>query len=192
VVARWESPDLDTMLGDMLEFSTNLTAEVMGLTASHARGLRVETLAQSAVAMNRWAQSALGIEVGLQDHSGLNDDSRVAAREMVLALVTGGRSIAGLLKTITLTDADGEALVAPPGTVVAKTGTLNFVSCLAGQIRTERGADLSFAIFSAEPERRAEAIAQGDEVPDGSRDWASRARRLQQDLLQRWAVSYPA
>jgi D-alanyl-D-alanine carboxypeptidase/D-alanyl-D-alanine-endopeptidase (penicillin-binding protein 4) len=192
VVARWDSPDLDTMLGDMLEFSTNLTAEVLGLTASLARGLRIETLAQSAAALNRWARSALGVEVALHDHSGLGDDSRVAAREMVLALVTGGRSIAGLLKDITLTDADGDALAAPPGSVVAKTGTLNFVSCLAGQIRTARGADLTFAIFSAEPDRRAQAIAEGDEVPNGSRDWASRARRLQQDLLQRWAVTYPA
>jgi D-alanyl-D-alanine carboxypeptidase/D-alanyl-D-alanine-endopeptidase (penicillin-binding protein 4) len=76
--------------------------------------------------------------------------------------------------------------------VEAKTGTLNFVNCLAGTVRTGRGADLAFAIFSAEPERRARAIASADEVPDGSREWARRARRLQQVLLQRWAVAYPA
>jgi D-alanyl-D-alanine carboxypeptidase/D-alanyl-D-alanine-endopeptidase (penicillin-binding protein 4) len=189
VVARWESPDLDTMLGDMLEFSTNLTAEVLGLQASLSRGLAPVTLAESAAALDRWARGALGAEVALRDHSGLGDASRVAAREMVLAMVMGGRGIAGLMKTIPLTNEDGDALQPQPGLVTAKTGTLNFVSCLAGQVRTARGADLAFAIFSAEPERRAAAIAAGDEVPSGSRGWASDARRLQQVLLQRWALA---
>jgi D-alanyl-D-alanine carboxypeptidase/D-alanyl-D-alanine-endopeptidase (penicillin-binding protein 4) len=191
VVARVESPDLDTMLRDMLEYSTNLTAEVLGLRASQARGLAPVTLAESAGAQNRWVARELGAEVALHDHSGLGDDSRVAAREMVLALVAAGAPLAGLMKLIPLTDAEGEALEPQPATVTAKTGTLNFVSCLAGHVRTPAGADLAFAIFSAEPERRAEAIAVGDEVPEGARGWASRARRLQQDLLQRWAVAYP-
>ncbi len=202
-VALWESAPLDDLLADMLEYSTNLAAEVMGLSASLARGLRPVTLEQSAAAMDRWARAELGVELALRDHSGLGGDSRVSAREMVLAMVVGGRSIAGLLKHIVLTDAEGEELAAPPGTVVAKTGTLNFVSSLAGQIAAGPGAGalatgggqgshLAFAIFSAEPDRRADAIAEGDEVPEGSRDWAHRARRLQQVLLQRWAVAYPA
>lgn len=192
VVARWESPPLDPMLADMLEHSTNITAEVLGLRASRARGIEVQTLAQSAGAFDRWARKALGVEVALRDHSGLSDASRVAAREMVLALLAGGQGITGLMKRIVLTDAEGEALVPQPGEVAAKTGTLNFVSCLAGQLWTARGAGLVFAIFSANPERRAEAIASGEEVPEGVRAWAGEARRLQQVLLQRWAVAYPA
>jgi D-alanyl-D-alanine carboxypeptidase/D-alanyl-D-alanine-endopeptidase (penicillin-binding protein 4) len=192
VVARWESPALDRMIGDMLEYSTNITAEALGLSASRAGGAQALTLAQSAAAMGQWARGALGAGVALQDHSGLSDASRVAAREMVLALVAGGRGITGLMKRIALTDEAGEPLAVQPGVVEAKTGTLNFVNCLAGTVRTGRGADLAFAIFSAEPERRARAIASADEVPDGSREWARRARRLQQVLLQRWAVAYPA
>ena len=192
VIAGRQSPEIDRLLGDMLEFSTNITAEALGLAASQARGLRVGTLAESAAALNRWARESLGVEVALRDHSGLGDASRVAAREMVLAMVAGGREIAPLMRQITLTDEEGEALRPQPGVVEAKTGTLNFVSCLAGTLRTARGADLAFAIFSAEPERRARAVAAGDEVPEGSRGWASRARRLQQVLLQRWATAYPA
>lgn len=192
VVAGRESPGLDRMLGDMLEFSTNITAEALGLAASQAQGLRVETLEQSAAALNRWARTALGVEVALRDHSGLGDASRVAAREMVLAMVAGGREIAPLMRRITLTDDNGDPLQPQPGTVEAKTGTLNFVSCLAGRLQTGRGGEVAFAIFSAEPERRARAVAAGDEVPDGARGWASRARRLQQVLLQRWATAYPA
>ncbi len=37
--------------------------------------------------MNRWARDELGVEMALRDHSGLGGDSRVAAREMVLAMV---------------------------------------------------------------------------------------------------------
>ena len=191
-VARWESPPLDRMLAEMLEYSTNITAEVLGLRASLARGLRPQTLAQSAGAQVRWAREALGVEVALKDHSGLNDDSRLAAREMVLALVGGGRQVAGLMKRIEMTDAEGEPLVPQPAEVAAKTGTLNFVSCLAGRLRNRRGADLAFAIFSAEPERRARAIASGEEVPDGVPEWAASARRLQQVLLRRWAAGWPA
>jgi D-alanyl-D-alanine carboxypeptidase/D-alanyl-D-alanine-endopeptidase (penicillin-binding protein 4) len=180
------------MLAEMLEYSTNITAEVLGVRASQARGAAVQTLAQSADAQGRWVREALGVEVALKDHSGLNDDSRLAAREMVLALVGGGRQVAGLMKRIEMTDAEGEPLVPQPAEVAAKTGTLNFVSCLAGRLRTARGADLAFAIFSAEPERRARAIASGEEVPDGVPEWAAGARRLQQVLLRRWAAAWPA
>ena len=192
VLARWESPPLDRMIGEMLEFSTNITAEALGLRASRARGAGAQTLAQSAAAMGHWARGALGAGIALEDHSGLSDASRMAAREMVLALVAGGRGIAGLMKRIPLTDAEGEPLALQPGVVQAKTGTLNFVNCLAGTIRTGRGADLAFAIFSAEPDRRARAIASAEEVPEGAREWARQARRLQQVLLQRWAAAYPA
>jgi D-alanyl-D-alanine carboxypeptidase/D-alanyl-D-alanine-endopeptidase (penicillin-binding protein 4) len=174
----------------MLEYSTNITAEALGLSASLARGLQVGTLAESAAAQSRWLRETLGVEVALQDHSGLGDDSRVAAREMVLALVGGGRGVGPLMKQIVLTDEEGDVLAAQPAVVRAKTGTLNFVSCLAGQVTLPGGRGLAFAIFSAEQERRAEAIAAGEEVPRGSREWARAARRLQQVLLQRWAAAY--
>jgi D-alanyl-D-alanine carboxypeptidase/D-alanyl-D-alanine-endopeptidase (penicillin-binding protein 4) len=192
VVARWESPPLDQVIADMLDYSTNITAEVLGLRASQAKGLAPGTLAQSAGALGRWARGALGVEVALHDHSGLSDDSRVAPREMVLALVAGGGAVAALMKRIEMTDAEGEPLVPQPAEVAAKTGTLNFVNCLAGRLRTARGADLAFAIFSAEPGRRAQAITSGEEVPQGTPEWAAEARRMQQVLLRRWAAAWPA
>ena len=111
---------------------------------------------------------------------------------MVKTLVAAGPTgqLRGLMKDIVLTDAKGDALPNPPATVVAKTGTLNFVSALAGYIRTTGGADLSFAIFCADPFSRAAALLSADEVPDGVRDWNHRAKRLQQELLQRWSAVY--
>jgi len=189
-VARLQSDRMSVLLRDMLNFSTNLTAEVLGLTATAARGGNASGLAASARAMTGWARQALGVEARFVDHSGLGDASRISAAQMVRALVAAGPdgALRALLKDIPLTDADGKPLRNPPAQVVAKTGTLNFVSALAGYLRTAGGRDLVFAIFTVDPDRRARAIAAQDEVPEGARGWNQRARRLQQQLLQRWGA----
>jgi D-alanyl-D-alanine carboxypeptidase/D-alanyl-D-alanine-endopeptidase (penicillin-binding protein 4) len=76
--------------------------------------------------------------------------------------------------------------------VVAKTGTLNFVSGLAGYMSTPQARDIVFAIFAADVDRR-EAIPRAQrEGPPGARPWANRARTLQRALLARWGQSYDA
>jgi len=139
--------------------------------------------------MNDWLREVTGAGVSLVDHSGLGSASRVAASEMALVLASHGvmERLRPLMKNIALTGANGEALDLPPALVRAKTGTLNFVSALAGYSRTLAGADLAFAYFSADLEARAEAD-EDDEIPAGSRDFLARSRRLQQVLLQRWGL----
>jgi D-alanyl-D-alanine carboxypeptidase/D-alanyl-D-alanine-endopeptidase (penicillin-binding protein 4) len=78
-----------------------------------------------------------------------------------------------------------------PVTVMAKSGTLNFVSGLAGHVTPPApGRALVFAIFSGDPERR-DAVPVGlREDPEGSSAWTKRARRLQGQLINRWAGAY--
>ncbi|WP_037284086.1 D-alanyl-D-alanine carboxypeptidase/D-alanyl-D-alanine endopeptidase, partial [Rubellimicrobium mesophilum] len=189
-VARIESEPLTEIIRGMLLHSTNLTAEVLGLSASVARGLSPATPAESAAAMNRWLREATGARVHLVDHSGLGGESRVAAQEMALALAHRGtmERLRPLLKDIQLTDASGEALARPPALVQAKTGTLNFVSALAGYVRTLAGTDLAFAYFSADVAAREASMDGEDEIPAGSREFLAKSRRLQQELLQRWGL----
>jgi D-alanyl-D-alanine carboxypeptidase/D-alanyl-D-alanine-endopeptidase (penicillin-binding protein 4) len=154
----------------------------------------VETLADSAAIMSTWAKTHLDVDLMFIDHSGLEDASRISAREMVAALVAadGAGQLRPLLKETQLVDDEGEALVNPPALVVAKTGTLNFVTTLAGYARTAGGADLAFAIFAVSPEGRAQALASEEEIPDGAQAWNGRARHLQQELLRRWGTAYSA
>lgn len=186
------SVSLDDLIRDMLEYSTNLTAEVLGLTASRARGAAADTLTQSARAMTDFVADKTGATAQFVDHSGLSGGSQVSAGQMVRILAGPGSqpALQPLMKHIVLVDSAGEALENPPGDVRAKTGTLNFASTLAGYVTTPTGRVLAFAIFAADPIRRAAAQASDDEVPEGSRDWTARARALQQTVLQRWAVAY--
>lgn len=192
VVAEHHSDSLEDLARDMLLHSTNLTAEALGLTASAARGLAVPSLAISGAAMSDWAVQALGVRGAFVDHSGLGDASRISAAEMAMTLVraSGEGKLRPLLRDIPIQDNAGDALANPPGQVVAKTGTLNFVSALAGHLRTNGGADLAFAIFTADLDRRAVSILSQDEVPAGSREWGRTARGLQHALLRHWAVAH--
>jgi D-alanyl-D-alanine carboxypeptidase/D-alanyl-D-alanine-endopeptidase (penicillin-binding protein 4) len=74
--------------------------------------------------------------------------------------------------------------------VRAKSGTLNFVSGLAGYVTPPKGRELVFAIFSGDPERRDAVPVALREEPEGASAWNKRARRLQGQLVNRWSGAY--
>ena len=180
-----QSDDLTSILRVMLRFSTNITAETVGLAASGAA-----SLAGSAVAMEAWAQGRLGLAANLVDHSGLGSASRVTAAGMMRALLAGDKvsGLRGILRNIGMRDDQGKAVKGAATQVIGKSGTLNFVSGLVGFIEPVGGQDLCFAIFSADPARR-EAVPMAErEEPAGERAWVGRAHLLQARLIARWAA----
>ncbi|WP_296765314.1 D-alanyl-D-alanine carboxypeptidase/D-alanyl-D-alanine-endopeptidase [Sediminimonas sp.] len=190
-IAVHHSDDLTTILRAMLKYSNNLTAEMIGMSASSARTGQPVGLRASAELMSRWTEVEMGMaDVALVDHSGLSDGSRLQAADMVRALVSAParQALEPLLKTIQVQLSD--AGNANDITVRAKTGTLNFVSGLAGYIEGDGGRDLAFAVFSADLSRRAEIPRAQRERPSGARPWSRRARRLQRELITRWEQLY--
>ena len=193
-VARVQSAPLSVIAEDMLRYSTNLTAEVLGLSATLAGGPMPDgdPLEVSASAMADWAVEALGVRPGRPvDHSGLGDESRLSAREMagaILQMARKGPEVVPILKEFQMPDGRGGLTDAGPIQVVAKTGTLNFVSGLAGVARTERGREVAFAIFTGDLGKRARGLASGDEIPNGARPWNATSKRVQRGLIERWAA----
>jgi D-alanyl-D-alanine carboxypeptidase/D-alanyl-D-alanine-endopeptidase (penicillin-binding protein 4) len=108
---------------------------------------------------------------------------------MMRALAAGDRvlGLRPVLRNIGMRDDNGRAIKDSPVKVIGKSGTLNFVSGLAGFIEPPSGRDLVFAIFSADAARR-EAVPMGDrEDPPGEGAWVKRAHLLQARLIKRWA-----
>ncbi|WP_299867172.1 D-alanyl-D-alanine carboxypeptidase/D-alanyl-D-alanine-endopeptidase [uncultured Roseobacter sp.] len=191
--AEVHSPPLREILQGMLKYSNNLTAEMVGQAATRVRAGRAHTLAASARQMNLWAIETLGMEnPAFVDHSGLGGLSRVSPQDMVrgLAAMHGDAVLRPILKPVTLRDTKGRPVKNHPVKVDAKTGTLNFVSGLAGYITAPDGREMVFAIFCSNEEIRATIPRAHRERPEGARPWASRARRLQSQLLMRWGKMF--
>ncbi len=195
VLVQHESASLSAIVRLMLKHSTNLTAEVIGLTASAKRGAASGSLKASAAAMSDWMRAGLGATgAAFVDHSGLGDRSRVSAADLVRMLVKvgPGGALRAHMKEVAPQDGNGKPAQAAPYTIHAKTGTLNFVSSLAGYVTAGDGTLLAFAILTGDTARRARIAPEDMERPDGARAWAGRSRTLQHQLIQRWAGLYGA
>lgn len=186
VLAESQSAPLSDLMRTMLRYSTNITAEAIGLTASGG-----QSLAESAGKMQAWAAAMHGISSRFVDHSGLGGDSRISAIDMARAFrAARGGMLPGLLREQGIRDAKGKEIKGHPTRVVAKTGTLNFVSGLAGYIQPASGKELTFAIFSADTRRRDALPISEREAPPGGSAWTRRARNMQARLISRWAGAY--
>lgn len=178
-LARHIGEPLEDILRKMLKYSTNVTAEVVGLTASGAADLPA-----SAGAMEQWLRTqGVGGNFHFRDHSGLSPDNSASARVLAETLRGPGRhmALASLLRREVI-EFKGEKPV-PGRNVVGKTGTLNFVSNLVGYAEND-GRAVIFAVLTDDPARHAET--DGMEAPKGIHGWLARSRTVQRLLIRRW------
>lgn len=194
LVAEHASQPLPVLLRDMLEFSTNITAETIGLSASRARGGAPGSLAASAQLQAEWVRQTFGLStLRLADHSGLGAASRISAADLARFFRQTQRTgvLTPLLRSLPMRDANNAVVRNHQLSVAAKTGTLNFVSALGGSYDVPGSArNLSFGFIAADLPRRAAIPESQRDAPQGTREFNRSARRLQQQLLERWAVAY--
>ena len=140
--------------------------------------------------MTAWARARFGLGGAVfVNHSGLSDATRLTATEQVAVLrQAGGGPLPGLLRMRPILDARRQPLEIPGVAVVSKTGTMDFVSALAGYLTGRRR--LAFAIFAADLPARARIRPEERSNPPGAGAWEARARAQQQALLRRWAALY--
>ncbi len=188
VLALHESQPLEQMLRDMLLYSTNLTAEVVGLRASQARGLSPDGLAASGAAMTGWARQRFGLgRATLVNHSGLSGANRLMPSELVSVLrQAAALGLPDLLKAWQILDAGRKPIDMGETQLRAKSGTMDFVSGFAGYLTGKRR--LAFAILAADLEARARITPVERDKPPGADRWERRAKAQEQALLRRWAA----
>jgi len=187
VLAARASEPLQPMMRGMLKYSTNLTAEAAGLRASAADGWPRSTLGVSGQEMAGWAARRYGIrDAAFANHSGLSTRSTVSAADLVRVLSEETGRLPELLRAHPI---GGTNPTPPRGiTAVAKTGTMYFVSALAGYLEGPRQRRLAFAILSADLEARERLAPDARGRPPGARNWAIAARGQQHALLRRWSA----
>lgn len=191
VLAERRGAPVAELLRGMLFHSTNLTAEVLGLRATQTRGGTPGDLARSAAAMTDWARAEYGLGGAVfVNHSGLTDQSHLTPREQVRLLARAEDRLPGLLRERPVADGAGGTFRAEGARVLAKTGTLDFVSALAGYVERRNGRRLAFAIFAADPAARAAIRPEDRADPPGAALWANRARAEQAALLRKWLAAY--
>ncbi|MDT1063413.1 D-alanyl-D-alanine carboxypeptidase [Paracoccus sp. CPCC 101403] len=186
-VATLSSAPLSQIIRGMLKYSTNLTAEAIGLSASGAASPQA-----SAQQMQDWLRTILPEDhFEFHDHSGLSAQNRLTAVSLTRLLVKEGDrdGLRDLLKHIPLRDEKGQAKDSDI-TVLAKTGTLNFVSNLSGYAKAADGREIAFTILTGDEPRR--AANEGRELPEGVRSWTRRSKIMQQAMIEGWLDGGPA
>ena len=187
LVALHRSEPLAVLARQVLRYSNNLSAELIGLSAARRLDPTVRTLAQSAAVLTT-ASIVSGPKVDwsglrLVNHSGLSTASRITPAQMAALLRAAGPEVWALLP------GEDEGKVLPAG-VHAKSGTMAYAKALAGTLTTAGGRHFGFAFFvTDEAQRRAMDAAMDRrvaELPPEARAWLVRARKLQADLLALW------
>ena len=138
--------------------------------------------------MQLWAQQKFSMDnTNFIDHSGLGDRSRLTPSDLSLTLYKISKErpeFLSLLRKIKPRDNSGKIDAFSELDIRAKTGTLNFVSSLAGYVIGGVDVPFAFTVMSQDLNRRLAAQTNSlDVTPKGSKRWNVRSRRLQHQVL---------
>ena len=175
---------LDGKIAVVTGGTQGLGAEVARLFAE--RGAAGLVICGRSVAKGEAKAEEIAARYGTQVHFVAADLAQVMVRA---GKARNGLLLQGLMREMGLPDAEGKEVQQSPVRIHAKSGTLNFVSNLAGYVSAPTG-DLAFAVIAADPPRRAAVPMDEREDPKGGTGWTRRARRLHKLLIRAWAARY--
>ncbi len=201
LVAVHESAPLRYLVRDMLLYSNNMMAELIGLSAAARLGEVADLAAAGDLLRQRLAVMIPEVDwqdAALANGSGLDGEGRLTPRQLAAIVRLGWRdqALPALLPASgwsgTLSERfgrPGEAL-----SVWAKTGVVNYGNALAGYLFLPDGQPVVFATMVSDLGARAAydataRPARGDEA--AARAWNGRARALQNRLIEAWLEPLP-
>ena len=176
----------------MMKYSTNLSAEMLGIAAARQIGGTPRTIEDAARTTTGWLKSE-GIvrdDLMLENHSGLSTRSRVTPRQMADILRDGHRRFgSGYIGLHSAGRLRGDEAGLPGYDFRSKTGTMNFVRCLSGFLEVG-GRRAVFVIFGMDDARRdaldARYAPYDERKPPGSGRWLRQALNHENALLREW------
>ena len=200
-IARHESAPLVELVDGMLESSSNIQAELIGLAVSRSLGDAPKSLTQSAARVADWWElREPGTDwsgLRLSNHSGLDAQARISPLQMIAVLDRAAR-LPGLSRTFyTRLAVSGwkgwlkDRLDRPETAlrVWAKTGTMNYGVGLAGRLFGQSGRPVLFVVFVSDLEARA-AADQGGTPPMAADNWNGKAKEAVDSLVRHWITEY--
>ena len=196
------SKPLPKIIADVLRYSSNLSAELIGqVTARALRDLPL-SLADSSALLTDWYRRRLPETDWTRfvsiNHSGLSSASRHSPRQLAAAIRHGATLPVGQDNGSTFLDllphpAWGDDKTRLRTKVKAKSGTMSYADGLAGTLTTHTGHRLGFAILVTNFAKRSAfdvALDIGDtRTPPRARAWTERAKRFERALITLWIRS---
>lgn len=180
VLATHLSLPLIKILEQGFEYSNNLIFELLLLKASQAKNLEKAALKMKEYFIAKFKVGKFH-QSQFKNGSGLSHQTKMSAAQMLLVLEAWGDDLIPLLPISGHKGTLVNRLFEPPmlGQVWAKTGSLDYVSTLAGHLFTQKGNDLIFIIL----------INNNSQSKIGKDWWALQAKKLQDELLRSWYIS---
>ena len=177
----------------MLDRSTNVTAEIIGLYAANFWELDTPIISTSGKIMTKWFNFVTGsVDSKFDNHSGLSVNSRVSSSAFVrfLSRPETREILPSILKTRKIYGSAKQRIKSANIEIIAKTGTMHFNRGLAGYI-TKNGIPCAvFAIFSADLDKKMQIKDHQLSNPPGSKIWLSQAKSIENTVLSTWAQGY--
>ena len=188
-----KSENLLNLSKEMLDRSTNVTAEIIGLFAANFWGFDTPQIRSSGKIMTNWFDFVTGTRGSIfSNHSGLSVNSRVSSYDFVKFLTRSETMevLPSILKSRRIYGAAKTSISSAKVAIIAKTGTMHFNRGLAGYITKDGVPCAVFAIFSADIKKKNSIKSHQLSNPPGSKNWLSQAKNLENTILSTWAREY--
>lgn len=201
LIAVHESPPLRLLVHDMLLYSNNMMAELIGLSAAARLGAVADLADASALLARRLQQLVPEVDwqgARLINASGLDGTGRLTPRQLAAILRHGWREQA-LPALLPASGWSGTLLnrYRQPDQALrvwAKTGAVNYGNALAGYLYPPTDRPAVFVALISDLGARAayDALARPDRADEAAAHaWNARARALQSRLIDAWLLPLP-
>lgn len=197
LLAVHESRPLRELVRDMLWYSNNLVAELIGLATAKTLDTDVDRLDMSAglvlSELERQLSDLSWDDAYLHNHSGLSSQSRLTPEQLAAILRLGwdNGTLSGLLPGSGWSGTLARRFNGPDHAlrIWAKTGSINYVTALGGYLMSSAHGPAAFVIIISDEKARAGYDAQPKRtraIEKRGRAWKDQAERAMNSIIERW------